>query len=48
MVEAVDGGDVGEDPRDDVLRDAGLCELSAKFLQDERERKRERVRERER
>lgn len=31
-MEAVDGGDVGEDARDDVLRDPGLCELSAKYL----------------
>lgn len=31
-MEAVDGGDVGEDPRDDVMRDSSLCELSAKFL----------------
>lgn len=32
VVEAVDGRDVGEDPRDDVLRDTSFCELSAKFL----------------
>lgn len=32
VVEAVDGGDVGEDARDHVLRDSSLCELSAKYL----------------
>lgn len=31
-MEAVDGGDVGEDAGDDVLRDSGLRELSAKYL----------------
>lgn len=31
-MEAVDGGDVGEDAGDDVLRDSSLCELSAKYL----------------
>lgn len=38
VMEAVDGGDVGEDPCNDVLRDSSLCELSAKYLQRERER----------
>lgn len=38
VMEAVDGRDVGEDPCDDVLRDSSLCELSAKYLQRERER----------
>ena len=33
VVEAVDGGDVGEDPCNDILRDSSLCELSAKYLQ---------------
>lgn len=33
VVEAVDRGDVGEDPCNDVLRDSSLCELSAKYLQ---------------
>lgn len=33
VMEAVDGGDVGEDACNDVLRDSGLCELSAKYLQ---------------
>ena len=32
-MEAVDGGDVGEDPCNHVLRDSSLCELSAKYLQ---------------
>ena len=32
-MEAVDRGDVGEDPCNDVLRDSSLCELSAKYLQ---------------
>lgn len=31
-MEAVDRGDVGEDPCNDVLRDSSLCELSAKYL----------------
>lgn len=31
-MEAVDGGDVGEDAGDDVLRDSSLRELSAKYL----------------
>lgn len=33
VVEAVDRGDVGEDPRSDLLRDSSLREFSAKFLQ---------------
>lgn len=33
VMEAVDRGDVGEDPCNDVLRDWSLCELSAKYLQ---------------
>lgn len=32
VMEAVDGGDVGEDASDDILRDSSLCELSAKYL----------------
>lgn len=32
VMKAVDGGDVGEDPCNDILRDSGLCELSAKYL----------------
>ena len=32
-MEAVDGGDVGENPCDRILRDSSLCELSAKYLQ---------------
>lgn len=32
-MEAVDRGDVGEDPCNDILRDSSLCELSAKYLQ---------------
>ena len=32
-MEAVDGGDVGEDPCNDILRDPSLCELSAKYLE---------------
>lgn len=31
-MEAVDGGDVGEDAGDDVLGDSSLRELSAKYL----------------
>lgn len=32
VMEAVDGGDVGEDAGDDVVRDSSLRELSAKYL----------------
>lgn len=35
-MEAVDGGDVGEDPCNDLLRDCSLGELSAKYLQRKR------------
>lgn len=41
-MEAVDRGDVGEDPCNDVLRDSSLCELSAKYLQSKREREKKR------
>lgn len=37
-MEAVDGGDVGEDPCNHVLRDSSLCELSAKYLQRKKHR----------
>jgi hypothetical protein len=33
VVEAVDGGDVGEDPRYHVLRDSSFSQLCAKYLQ---------------
>jgi hypothetical protein len=33
VVEAVDGGDVGEDPCYHLLRDSSFCQLSAKYLQ---------------
>lgn len=35
-MEAVDGGDVGEDPCNDVVGDSSLCELSAKYLRREK------------
>lgn len=37
-METVDGGDVGEDPCNDILKDSSLCELSAKYLQRERDK----------
>lgn len=39
VMEAVDRGDVGEDPCNDVLRDSSLGELSAKYLQSKRGKK---------
>lgn len=42
-METVDGGDVGEDPCNDILMDSSLSELSAKYLQRERERQRKRM-----